>query len=364
MFMEASQVGGLERFFRDPAVGKWLACYDVESRRGRWRKLRMFLSYLEGHQKLGGLGPSELVAFQRGAGKAEEFLILDALQDHIRGKSGTYGSLLSHYSVVKSFFRRNRVPLPEDTFEINANRSPVSGKLTVEIIKSLVENVGVNWKAFYLTLWMSLMDLERFMIFNRSCAGSLVKHLKEKGVGEPYLFDYPGRKKMRGKKVYYTFLGCDALAAWIEYFERMRGWPSEGEPILLDQDGKAVRKQAIRMRHLRLLEKLKYVKLGGSPSNRYGYNLHEFRDVARTLLHLQGRKDQLDLDCVEFWMGHTTDPNQYDKFYMDKNYTLEQYRIAEKYLNIMSGSSMGPQLQNADEMIELIIKNKPAFEKL
>ncbi len=37
-------------------------------------------------------------------------------------------------------------------------------------------------------------------------------------------------------------------------------------------------------------------------------------------------------------MGHVVDPNRYDKFYMDKEYMLTQYRIAEKYLNIISYS--------------------------
>ncbi len=35
-------------------------------------------------------------------------------------------------------------------------------------------------------------------------------------------------------------------------------------------------------------------------------------------------------------MGHDVDPNKYDKFYMDTEYVLAQYRIAEKYLNILS----------------------------
>jgi hypothetical protein len=61
--------------------------------------------------------------------------------------------------------------------------------------------------------------------------------------------------------------------------------------------------------------------------------------VVRTLLHLQGKKNGLDLECVEFWMGYITDPNHYDKFYMDGDYVLKQYRIAEKYLNLISGTA-------------------------
>ena len=62
--------------------------------------------------------------------------------------------------------------------------------------------------------------------------------------------------------------------------------------------------------HLQLPEKLRYIKLGGNdPSRRCGYNLHEFRDVARTLLRLRGKAEGLDLDVIEFFMGHITDKN-------------------------------------------------------
>ncbi len=241
--------------------------------------------------------------------------------------------------------------------------------MSVEVVKSLIDNVDVGRKAFYLTLWMGIMDLERFMIFNTTCAGVLVKHLKEKGVEEPFMFSYAGRKENKGKRECHTFIGYDALAAWKEYFERKRGWPRDGEPIYLDADGKAVRKHGIRMRHLRLLERLKYIKRGGSTGNRHGFNLHEFRDTARTLLHLQGKKEGLDLEAVEFFMGHVTDPNQYDNFFKDKNYTLTQYRIAEKYLNIISGSAEVSQLQEEmqrrDEAVKkLTLKFEEATRRL
>ena len=60
-------------------MGKWLACYGVEGRLGRWRKFRMFLSYLRGDERLGGLSPSQLVEFQLNAEKKDQFLILVVL---------------------------------------------------------------------------------------------------------------------------------------------------------------------------------------------------------------------------------------------------------------------------------------------
>jgi hypothetical protein len=42
---------------------------------------------------------------------------------------------------------------------------------------------------------------------------------------------------------------------------------------------------------------------------------------------------------------------------------LEQYKIAEESLNIISGSQQ-PQIKNVDKIIDQILMNKPAFEKL
>lgn len=152
--------------------------------------------------------------------------------------------------------------MPDDDFKIPANE-PVSGKLTVEIIKSLVSSADLGMKAAYLTLWMSLMDQERFIQFNAKCGEELVKHLKEKAVDSPFMFTFYGRKQTKNKKRFHTFIGHYALVSRKEYFERCMGWPKQGEPILLDQDDEPYSKDALRQRHLRLLEKLNYIKRGG-----------------------------------------------------------------------------------------------------
>ncbi|MEM2082871.1 MAG: hypothetical protein QXK34_03940, partial [Candidatus Bathyarchaeia archaeon] len=324
----------------DPAVRKWLGEYP-KPWGPRLSTLRGFLEWLsrEGPEALRGLSPSGLIEYQRAAIRnGDEYAILDALQAYIRQKPGTYSSLMTRYATVRSFFRHNRTPLPDDGFQIPANKPPTKARLTVDVIKALIANENYGGKAMYLTLWMGLMDQERFMEFNLRYGRALGEHLRSVGPEEPFMIEFPGRKRMRNRVPFYTFIGHDALEAWREYFERMRGWPKEGEAILLDRYGKPASKVALKLRHIRLLERLHFIKRGGNdPSKRYGYNLHEFRDVARTLLHLRGKRDGLDEACVEFWMGHITDRNQYDKFYMDRGYVLSQYRIAEKYLNIVSG---------------------------
>jgi hypothetical protein len=90
-------------------------------------------------------------------------LILDALQEYIRGKSGSYHGLSNEYSVIRMFFAKNRAPLPDDYFNLVADRESVQSRLTVEIIKNLIDNVQVDTKARYLTIWQGLLDQERFI---------------------------------------------------------------------------------------------------------------------------------------------------------------------------------------------------------
>jgi hypothetical protein len=76
----------------------------------------------------------------------------------------------------------------------------------------------------------------------------------------------------------------------------------------------------------------------GDASSRYGKSPHEFRDVARTYLHVKGKGDGLDSQSIEYFMGHGSKLDQlgYDRFYEDNAYMLKQYSIMEKYLNILS----------------------------
>jgi hypothetical protein len=343
----------------DPAVRRWLDNYEA---RWRYNKLLLLADWLRwlranGPERLRGLAPSQLVEYQRAASRnGNEYEILDALQAYIRQKPGTYDALSSRYATVRGFFKRNRAPLPSDAFRIRASRGPNQGRLSAADVAALARNAGPLLRAAYLTLWMGLMGQSEFEWFNLNCGAALADHLRAKGAGEPFMIELPGRKAGRNKTPFYTFIGRDALEAWREYFDRIRGWPKGGEPAALDRDGRALGRKALAQRHLRLLEALGFVRRGGrDPSRRYGYNLHEFRDAARSLLHTKAKKDGLDMDCVEFWMGHEVDPNNYDKFYTDKEYVLKHYRIAEKYLNIISGPRSA---EDVEEMIGEILKRK------
>ncbi len=348
----------------DPAVVKWLSPFDGGCRSSNLAIFGDFLRYLE-REGFDARTPSALLEFQRQAKHEDrEFELLDQLQAYLLQKKGTHNSLKLRYSKVRTFFKRNRVPLPDDDFKVKADREPVPDLLSVDVVRGVVSVADLGLKAFYLSLWSGLMDQERFCLFNKKYGFELGRHVELKGVGEPFLCEFPGRKASKNKTLFYTFLGRDALAAWREYFLRIRGYPKEGEAALVSQKfKKPYDKCSLSRKHLRLLARLNYVKLDGRRCGGYGFGLHNFRDAARTLLHLEGKRDGLDLECCEYWMGHVTDPNHYDKFYNDKNYLLSQYRIAEKYLNIISGTQSVPT-QNTKQIVEEIIKNPEACKIL
>ena len=150
----------------------------------------------------------------------------------------------------------------------------------------------------------------------------MTEHLREYGSETPFRIGLLGRKSTKNRTRFYTYIGRDALEVWRGYFDWIRGYKS-GELLLVDRYGGFYAKYALRMYHLRLLERLHCIRRRGGTSKRYGYNLHEFRDVARILLH-KSKAEGLDMECVEFWMSHVTDPNHCGKFYLDEGVCPEE----------------------------------------
>jgi hypothetical protein len=333
-------------FSDDSAVKKWLSNYEVEGHNSRLSYLKSFIEYVRTNPEFKDCTPESLVEYQRHADKDHEYVILDLLQAYIQKTIGTHKSLSARYSTIKSLFLKNRATLPIDGFRIKGTREPTRDKLDLDTIKTLISVSPLEGKAVYLSLFQGILDLERFRLFNEKYGFALGEHIKTKGIDEPFCFEFFGRKGSKNKTTFYTFVGHDCLESWKAYFERIRGYPREGEPIIRGVKGEALGKKAFQIRHTRLLARLKFIeRQKGIVTARYGFGLHNLRDLSRTVLHLQAKKDGLDEACIEFWMGHITDKNFYDKFYEDRDYVLKNYRIAEKYLNVVSGGYSNPDLE-------------------
>ncbi|MEE9459959.1 MAG: hypothetical protein V3V84_09400, partial [Candidatus Bathyarchaeia archaeon] len=211
----------------DPAVEKYLSFYDKGTYQSRLVYLKDFIDWLSQKSQWADASPSSLIEFHRKARHQDdvEYVMVDLIQEYINQKEGTDATLRTRVSSLRSFFEYNRVPLPKCKIVVRATREPVQGKLSPDIVSNLVNASSHGMKAFYLTLFMGLMDEERFVQFNVRCVKGLVDHLRKKGVDEPFLAEFAGRKQTKMKEYFYTFIGRDALTAWKDYFDRERGWP-------------------------------------------------------------------------------------------------------------------------------------------
>ena len=72
------------------------------------------------------------MAFQKQGTGDEQYRILDPLQEFINQREGTFKGKREYYSKARSFFRKDRAPLPEDDFRINGSQEPTRERLSVE----------------------------------------------------------------------------------------------------------------------------------------------------------------------------------------------------------------------------------------
>jgi hypothetical protein len=76
---------------------------------------------------------------------------------------------------------------------------------------------------------------------------------------------------------------------------------------------------------------------------------------------LKAKGEGFDMDCAKFWSGRLSglDREKYDKFYQDIEFVRNQYVIAEKHLDIVSGSEAATM--TVEQLTERIVQ--PDFIK-
>lgn len=275
----------------------------------------------------GGMGPDELVEWQRAS--PYDYELLDLVQEWARGKSGRVGYLETRYGAVKSFFRHNRVSLPVDPgFRLRGDVPPVEGSLTVEDFRRVLSSCNRVYRAVFLCMFMGGMGASEVVYWSNNGLGDLLDQLDR----ERYVrVDLPGRKRRRMVTPYYTFLGRDAVDALKRYMEVR----PEGGAIFLTQFNTPLSYKTMftywnaHQKRLGLID-----QVNSDKGMRYGKNIHEIRDLFRT----RWRRSGVDTDYAEYFMGHTEafDKDNYDKIYRDESHTKRQYMRAEPWLNILS----------------------------
>jgi len=312
----------------------WLLSRSASGRSACRSFIRTFDAWLKEQGHFQSL--DEAVKFQEEAVGRARFRVVDLAIAHVKMKGGTWKGMNTRFDALRSFFLFHRVELPKVRVHFEPTRDTTRGRLTLKIFVSLVRASGLRDQAIYLTLLQGFMDQHRFVtVFNRR-GYELSQHIKEQGSQKPFRVDL-----LRGRKTnphpFNSWLGHEALEAWKAYFDRIRGWPQPGEAAALDREGKPITHKAMYESHLRRLRKLRYITSVGDKYTRYGLGEHDIRDLAISLVE-KAKPDGFNDLSAEFWAGHSVDPSFYRRVWdLDPTYNLEQFAMAEKQLNVISG---------------------------
>jgi len=358
--------GKIKKVAPDP-LEKWLSSYPEKHRKEKRRKLDRFLSYVNEQEGWQGTDYRTLIIRHLESEYEEE--VLDLLQDYIKAHQSKwrYNSLQNEYSTIRTFFDKNRASLPKDPdFKIRSLIAPTKGLLEVKHIRLLALAARPVYRSMILFKWQSMADTARLIMMNNPpYSDEIVRKIRDRKEDQIIQLEIgSGRKKLLNdpRGAFRFCIGKDAVDALTDYFENQRqgGWPKPGESLWLypevrtngatDREapyngaGRPITQFGLNQSWRRLLNRVGLVKdkhLEAYATIRYGYNLHEMRDAATTILHKKAARHGLDMDCVKFWCGQNgqLDPNRYDKFMEDPEYTAEQYKIAEPWLNILSNQN-------------------------
>ena len=356
----------------DDPMAYFLSRYEDGTRRNLTSGMNQFLAWLNQRDGWVGIGPKQLLIRQLQT--KDPYEIPELLQEYLNSHPNLREETLhKRVTTVLEFWRKNHCPLPPDMkaswFKVQSSVPPVQGRLSAEVIRNVIARLPLRWRSLFLVKYQALLDLKRLLWVNQFGADQITSQLR---VGRDIIrVDLPcGRKSnaFERRGMYFTYFGRDAASDLARYFEEERGWPGAGQPIwaYAREDnvkgawwrcesrkvGDPLSGKSVIDRWSRSLRALNYLpeRPSAGPEARYGYNLHEFRDVATTELHTHAKGEGLDMDCVRFWsglVGQLDHSNLHtDRLYKNSEYMEKQYAIAEPHLNIISGTPTEKRLRN------------------
>lgn len=343
------------------SLERWTGRLSPSTAKNNLRWFKNFQKWMEVHgREFSGMCPDEWVEFQRNCTNGERYELLDKVQEYILSLNKLrYNTKRNYYNTIRSFFKHNRAALPEDDFRIRSDVPKVQGKLTVEILRDLINVLKPNYRAAFLCMFQSAMGGEEFEYWNLNGYEDLKEQLSR--VSNFIRVNLQGRKSSRNLRNYYTFIGGDAKKALSDY---LRVRPVGGTAIFLNQFGEPIKKREIWNQMNYHLIKMGHIKKGekGDTSNRYGYNPHEMRDLFRTQWEYSPAKGIV----AEFMMGHIVDPLGYNKAMMNENFVLNELILATPYLNIISSNLAHGKtdIKALDELREEVETDKSLLEEL
>jgi len=365
-------------------VGKWVRRVPSVGKDSSLGYMYDFFCWLRGQRgRFEGLGVDEVLDVQAGLSGRESYELLDLGQEWVNDVLvGTYKTKKKVYGLIRSFFKHNRVPLPEDPdFIVKENYEATRMDISLDDFKAILREANLMYRSVFLTKFQGMMGTKEIIYFSSCCWPQVDTQLRKgsKWLHSPdrIIIHLPGRKGSR--KGYYTSLERDAVDALRLYLRKWRGPIRAGEAIYLNDRRRPLTEYNVRQAWLSCAIKAGVVepktpkceKCGGPTvrrrlsrrgaqkvmyrctecgyeraatsedkrvlsRNRYGKASHEgCRDLTRSRWEKSGVKGWI----AEFRMGHIgrIDPNNYQRVYeKDPAWMEEQFEKAAPWLNIIS----------------------------
>lgn len=296
------------------------------------RHLSLFMRWLKQNGgQFEDYSPDQLVEYSRNADNSHKFDLVDLVQKYILSLNGLRKtSKTTRYTYLRSFFLHNRAELPRDrSFKIRGDKPPTRGDLTVEEVKRIIGYCDEAHQATYLSMLQGGLGAHELLHWSNNGLEKLRDDLRKNP--EVIKIDLPGRKGEENERIFYSFIGGDALDALRKWMEK-RPTDSKVKSIFLSEDGTAFNYFNMQIYWRRKLKRLRIGPRNAGIRGRTGKNLHELRDLFRS----QWAKSPAKGEVGEFMMGHMIDPLDYNKAWQDEKFYREEYLKALPYLQIMS----------------------------
>ncbi|MHA1817462.1 MAG: hypothetical protein ACTSX1_15780 [Candidatus Heimdallarchaeaceae archaeon] len=325
-------LAGLDPYWEDdPCYNKWLEYINANDKAKV--VMRNFLRWKAStDNKFSKDTPCELVSFQKQDLMSYE--LLDVVQGWVRqltstnGKSMAKSTKLSYYSTLRSFFEINRAPLPEDRFRqfVTSDLKLTRKRLTVDEFRNVLVVSKPVHRAIWMILFQSGMDITRFRRWNlrNDSLDRLLDHVEKKKF--VMRIDFPnGRKK--NKHPYFTYIADDSFSCIQEWLpERV-----EGKAVFNNRNGEPVKYSNLQQSWDTYCMRIG-IRGPRKSKQRYGKNIHELRSLFKS----RWRRSGTNIVGADFMMGHTVDPNNYDRAMNQPNYAYSLYVQAKPWLNLLS----------------------------
>jgi integrase len=338
-----------ERIVESPKVKLWLSRVQPRTSEAYRNLFKTFLRWLRvSGGKFSEYTPEQLLEYSK-LGDEQKWELVDLTLEFVLTLKGTEGHIKNHLKAIKSFFKHNRCLLPDDTnIRLKPTRKKVEGTLTLENIRDVILASNTLYRAVFLVMFSSGLGQDEFIRWSNEGLPSLRQQLEAHQ--DVIRIDVAGRKKMKNRYNYYTFIGGDALEAlkiYLKYRDKL--YPNNPE-IFITAMKAPLTANTLYHEWMRTVKKLQIYKqmprLEGEPSEWQGINPHEMRDVLITKWQEWGASPQI---YCEYRVGHVIDKYEYNKIYRNEPKMREEFLNVLPYLNILS-STKGFGLINIYEM--------------